>query len=814
MNRRRLSGGQLGRAIQRVTTGRAKQFLPQQRPAVGRHTSGRDSDQIRDWSDYLVAMAAMVVGWALMAWPWLSGRVTIPWDAKAQFLPQIQFLAQSIARADSPFWNPYVFGGMAQIADPQSMIFSPPYLLLALVNGSPSAWAVDVTTLLAQLVGSFALMVWCADRGWHWAGALIGGLVFCFGASMAWRLQHTGQVLSLAYWPMALLCLDRAMDRRSYVYGAALGVVMACLILGRDQVALICAYLLLAYGVYRLVCGPAFWPMLRGVAMPIGLGGLVCVAIAALPLVMTALLAADSNRPSIDLEGAGRGSLHPGLLLTFLMPHVFGAAGRMEDYWGPPSFAWSDTGLYIAQNMGQVYIGILPVLLILIALIRGQLYDREIRFFTAATVVILLYALGWYTPAFRLMYDLLPGVNLYRRPADATFVIGALGAVLAAYATHRLFERPWEKIGEDAIVLILAVIAASVVTTLALGLHLDRVGRLGQPLAIAAICLIASTMALRYAKTRIAFSPRTAGLALAAVLAADLGWNNGPSTSSALPPNTYEAMNPGTTNGAVQRLKALTAATQSDTRRDRIELLGLGFHWPNLSMGQGLENTLGYNPVRSRIYSQATGAGDHIVTPADRRFSALLPSYRSGLVDLLGLRYIAVGAPLETIDKSIKPGDFWLNSQFDGVWIYENPRALPRVLFPKAARALDADALIAAGPWPDFDPTKTVLLDRAVSAVRTSLGAAITAPHTVRIITYRNTEVTIETVSGSGGWVVLNDVYHPWWAASIDGQATPLLRANGIFRAVEVPSGRHTIRFQFRPIQGALTQLRRSSVSK
>ena len=50
----------------------------------------------------LFALAALVIGW-----PWLSGRVTIPWDAKAHFLPQIQFLAQSLARGDSPAWAPY-----------------------------------------------------------------------------------------------------------------------------------------------------------------------------------------------------------------------------------------------------------------------------------------------------------------------------------------------------------------------------------------------------------------------------------------------------------------------------------------------------------------------------------------------------------------------------------------------------------------------------------------------------------------------------------------------------------------------------------
>jgi hypothetical protein len=50
---------------------------------------------------YLAAAASFALGWFVLAWPWLSGRVTIPWDAKAQFLPQIQFLAARVAKAHS-----------------------------------------------------------------------------------------------------------------------------------------------------------------------------------------------------------------------------------------------------------------------------------------------------------------------------------------------------------------------------------------------------------------------------------------------------------------------------------------------------------------------------------------------------------------------------------------------------------------------------------------------------------------------------------------------------------------------------------------
>jgi hypothetical protein len=77
----------------------------------------------------------------------------------------------------------------------------------------------------------------------------------------------------------------------------------------------------------------------------------------------------------------------------------------------------------------------------------------------------------------------------------------------------------------------------------------------------------------------------------------------------------------------------------------------------------------------------------------------------------------------------------------------------------------------------------------------------------VRILSYRNTEVAVEADSPDGGWVVLNDLWHPWWFADIDGRPADLLRANVLFRAVAVPPGRHAVRFTFRPIRGAWAQI-------
>ena len=235
-------------------------------------------------------------------------------------------------------------------------------------------------------LGGAALMLWFRDQGWHWAGALIAALAFCYGASMAWRIQHIGQVLSLAYLPIAMLCLDRALaralDRLRRRGGRRRGAHRAGARPGRPA--------------RRSICWPAFGalapPRRRSArsprcAQPAAAGGRRGVRACADRRARAADGAAGRRTPTAPpstTSAPARGSLHPALLLTLVVPEVFGASGRMEDYWGPPSFAWPDTGLFLAQNMGQLYIGAIPLLLLLLAALRGQLWAREIRFFTVA----------------------------------------------------------------------------------------------------------------------------------------------------------------------------------------------------------------------------------------------------------------------------------------------------------------------------------------------------------------------------------------------------------------------------------------------
>jgi hypothetical protein len=213
---------------------------------------------------------------------------------------------------------------------------------------------------------------------------------------------------------------------------------------------------------------------------------------------------------------------------------------------------------------------------------------------------------------------------------------------------------------------------------------------------------------------------------------------------------------------------------------------------------------LGHNPLKLRWFYEATHAGDTVAIPSQRRFSPLYPSYRSAFADLLGVRLIATGVPVEEIDSSLKPGDLNFIARTKDAYVYENPRALPRVMLLTDWQLADFDALVHDG-WPAVDPRRTVLLK--APPVGFSRRAAVGMGGSARLVRYANTEVVAEVDAPGGGILLLNDVWHPWWRASVDGAEVATLKANVIFRAVVVPRGRHRVRFGFHPFAGAFNEL-------
>jgi hypothetical protein len=604
--------------------------------------------------------------------------------------------------------------------------------------------------------------------------------------------------------------LLRALARSSIPWGIAAGFAAGLMLAEPNQVALL--------GVYALSgCVLSHWWLswsrpgaLRESLKPIAAGLAVAALIVAVPLILCILYVDVSNRPIIAYGEAVHGSLHPASLLTMLVSDLFGAYDPKVEYWGPFSESWNKNDLTLSQNMGQMYVGTLPVLLVLtVGLVRGLVWSREIRGLTIMTGLLLLYALGSHTPAYSFFYDVMPGVALFRRPADATFLVGGLMAVLGGYLVHRWLTDSLPRLGWRGRYLELGIVIAGLLAAVGIAGASGKLGLAWKPV-LSSIGWLTLTLLLLAAPRRwVARAGVALVLAPAVLMTADLAANNGPNESTAIMSASYDVLKPDCRNETIRFLKAKVRRAPGTEWRDRVELVGLGFEWPNAALVHGIDTTLGYNPLRIGLVARALGARDYIAGPDQRYYSTLFPSYHSRLGTLLGLRFIASSIPIEQVDERLERGELKFLARTQDAYIYENVDALPRVMFVQHWEHASFEQIMTDGRWPSFDPAQTVLLDGEpeIAGMPNPTGTVEDSPSIVRLSHYENTVVEVEVDAADDGFVLLNDVWHPWWAAEVDGHAVPIYRANVLFRAVRVAKGSHLIRFEFRPFAGAIAEL-------
>src|SRR5262249_27575391 len=167
------------------------------------------------------------------------------------------------------------------------------------------------------LRGGVGVILFFRDRGWHMGGALVAAMAFALGGSANARMQHTVQIVSLAYLPLALWLIARALERSSWRTGLAAGVVIGLMAARRGQVALLSFYVLAGFVRAHWLLGVDRIERMRASVAPLAAAGASAMLTAAVPIVMTLLLAARSNRPEVGYAAAAAGSLHPVHLLQF-----------------------------------------------------------------------------------------------------------------------------------------------------------------------------------------------------------------------------------------------------------------------------------------------------------------------------------------------------------------------------------------------------------------------------------------------------------------------------------------------------------------
>jgi len=144
--------------------------------------------------------------------------------------------------------------------------------------------------------------------------------------------------------------------------------------------------------------------------------------------------------------------------------------------------------------------------------------------------------------------------------------------------------------------------------------------------------------------------------------------------------------------------------------------------------------------------------------------------------------------------QSLVTGDYRLIHSGD-VKIYENLDVLPRAFIVNDWFSRPSiDSSLEAMSTPSFDPGQEAVIIGPDRQVWEGEGDG-----QATIVDYEPERVLIHVEENTEGLLILTDAYYPGWQATIDGQPTPIVQTDVLFRGVIVPPGNHEVEFVFQP---------------
>ena len=611
---------------------------------------------------------------------------------------------------------------------------------------------------------------WALARGLHpWAAALAGFVAPLTGAVFPHLYAgHLSNLCTMAWAPWIFLGLE-AWTRHGGHRWLLLASAAACFQILAGQLQY-CFFTAVAAGLQATIVSVTD-PAARRRALPaVALCYLGATALGAAQLLPAATMAAEGIRQQkLDYTFASRFSFPPENFLTTIAPAFFGGL-RHAIYWG--RFYFWEMSLFIGAS---------GLVLIAVALFdRNRL--RELSCDLVLIGLLLVLALGAYTPLFNPLYDFAPGFGHFRGwskfifPATLFLVLiiaagadtllrgsrpapqVALGGVLLGFAAIGVgaFLTGWP---QDIKVLFPTVMGQNYlpVTVFRQPEFVRHAGTLaGLSLGLTGVILLASGTILFLLKRWPFLRWGVPGFLLIEMLGFAAAQTATSHLSDAMPDS----------------LRQFVAEHPGDYRV-------LNVLRPNNGFLLGASDLAGHNPAILRRYAEFINfsqGDDPDQATQDLSISKIHPRY-----SMLRLRYIFEPSP-------------------DGYRVIESPYPpLPRLLLVSDWRALDGrDAIFSALNDPLFDPSKTVLMESEPEP-RPEFGAR----GSVALTSVLPDALTIEVDTNKPTLLLITDLYERGWRAEpLSGsvqQSYRVMPADYILRVVPLMAGHHRLRVVYAP---------------
>jgi hypothetical protein len=128
-------------------------------------------------------------------------------------------------------------------------------------------------------------------------------------------------------------------------------------------------------------------------------------------------------------------------------------------------------------------------------------------------------------------------------------------------------------------------------------------------------------------------------------------------------------------------------------------------------------------------------------------------------------------------------------------YVYENKSALPRAYFVDTVQNVSAIEILNKVKNNQFDPKEIAFVEDADIKVDKPDSTA-----SVQIEKYGDENIYLNVNATGNNFLFLGDTYvGKGWKSYVDGNETPIYRANHNFRGIVVPKGNHKIHFEYLP---------------
>jgi hypothetical protein len=490
-------------------------------------------------------------------------------------------------------------------------------------------------------------------------------------------------------------------------------------------------------------------------------------------------------------QDAVKSSYPPSELWELLLPRYTGdnIRGGYGHYWGE----WGERLVSDYLGMAVFILGIL-----------GAVFShRLIKFFFSLLILVsILIACGVYSPVYRVLFEIIPGMSRFRSPATIMFLIGFSACVLAAFGLELLLKNTVKIVKtlepSRIVRIFLVVFAFLLIVTIFVHMYYIRV----------------STKLLEYETTRPLSAPFYARLSLtslslrrsvffASIVFGSLSlllWTRFHTRSGNLPPVAFSIaqgiflimflFDTGLNDRAfiqpepVKDFHNYLYNSWPDPRikneSQPVRLLELGNELSNRHLLNGIGVPLGYHPIESRNYLDAWNAA---------RPGTLAAARLTACPYIVNSRNAAPNPEWDIVD----------NYPHLNKVLYKWKKSVPYAHVPELVESVsDRKTLLDDMSHKDFDPHKTsyIVSSEIFSWKRQA------PPDSCRIVVreYETDLVILDLDLPEESYVVTGDTWMPGWKARLDGDAElSLHEANNAFRCFRAPSGKHTVTMYYQP---------------